>query len=431
MVQLLTGLVLAATLMLAAPGQAAAEPSDRHQIDWTLDLTYAKLSTDLYPWTEGGHGKLRFEDEGGLFADQRMIGEYRGRISKTVWAGSVFEYTEGLGTPLGVTEAHIDWRPVPKSANEIRVRAGAFYPPFSLENGNTAWTSPFTISFSAINTWLAEEIRPVGAEIRVNRHIGYAGSPHEISYFFAGFYGNDPAGTLLFWRGFALHDRQTRLNERLALPSFAVRDANGNVTGYAERRLDPMAEIDGDPGFYGGVEWRLRRRAIVQLARYDNRADPEAFSNGQWGWDTRFWHLAAQVALPGDVGLVTQWMHGKTGWLILTTSDGMRTPGTVYVDDTYDSRFLLLTKRINDKHRVSLRHDSFDFTRPGGLNIDAGSAITLGYEYRLGSRITLAAEWLSIQSKRDLWPMFYDVSDRHTENQLQLQLNVELYRNRR
>ena len=33
----------------------------------------------------------------------------------------------------------------------------------------------------------------------------------------------------------------------------------------------------------------------MQLARYDNRADPNAFSDGQWGWETAFTQLGIQI----------------------------------------------------------------------------------------------------------------------------------------
>lgn len=424
MVRLLIGLGFVGAL--AASSADAREIGNRHQLEWELDLGYTSLDTALGAWPEGGAGKLRFEHTDDGLADPRLLLDYRGRITDTLWVSAALEAADGINTDLGLTEAHIDWRPVPRSANQFRFRFGAFYPPFSLENGDIAWTSPFTTSFSAINAWLAEEIRPVGAEMRLNRTVGHSGSPHEISFFAAGFYGNDPAGTLLFWRGFALHDRQTRLNERIALPSLPIFDSNGNVAGSIDRSLDPISEIDHKPGFYAGVEWTLKRRATVQLARYDNRADPWSFSDGQWGWDTRFWHLSAQVELPADLGLVSQWMSGRTGWLIAVTPQGTMTPATAFVDDAYDSHFLMLTKRIGDVHRVSLRHDVFDFRRPNGLNIDSGNATTLGYEYRAGPRLTLAAEWLRIESSRDIWPLFYGLPDRHKEEQLQVQVRVSL-----
>ena len=64
----------------------------------------------------------------------------------------------------------------------------------------------------------------------MRRHSGYAGSPHELVAFASGFYGNDPAGTLLFWRGWSLHDRQSRLNDQLPMPPMPIW-RNGTIVG--------------------------------------------------------------------------------------------------------------------------------------------------------------------------------------------------------
>ena len=245
-------------------------------------------------WTDGGVGKLRHVEDG--VTGFRLFGEYHGRITPTLRARVVADYVDDASGGLDLTEAVIDWRPIPRSRNQQQWRFGAFYPAFSLENGDRGWQSPFTYSYSAINTWIGEEIRPFGAEWSLRRRLEGLGSAHEVRAFAAGFYGNDPAGTLLFWRGWSLHDRQTRLNDELEIPPlpFTTRP----------QRLSPFKELDHRPGVYGGLEWRYARRALVQLARYDNRADPYSFSDGHWGWGTDFNHLAVQVGLPADLGLV-------------------------------------------------------------------------------------------------------------------------------
>ena len=44
------------------------------------------------------------------------------------------------------------------------MKAGAFFPTISLENDDIGWTSPYTLSASAINTWIGEELRTIGTE---------------------------------------------------------------------------------------------------------------------------------------------------------------------------------------------------------------------------------------------------------------------------
>src|SRR5690606_3435751 len=101
------------------------------------------------------------------------------------------------------------------------------------------------------------------------------GSPHELRAFAAAFMGNDPAGTLLFWRGWSLHDRQTRLDDRLAAPPKPIW-VDGVIVGSRPQHVEPFEEIDDEPGAYAGLEWRYARRVLVQAARYDNRSDPHA-----------------------------------------------------------------------------------------------------------------------------------------------------------
>ena len=201
----------------------------------------------------------------------------------TLSATVIADYQSDASPGLDVTEAYMDWRPIPKSENQQQIRFGAFYPPLSRENADLGWQSPFTYSYSAINTWLGEEVRPIGVEWSLHRRLGFAGSPHELRAFASAFYGNDPAGTLLFWRGWSLHDRQTRLGDTLPMPPSPIFDFTGSVVGHAPQSVQPIDEIDHRPGAYAGVEWSYARRVLVQLARYDNRADPYAYraANGR------------------------------------------------------------------------------------------------------------------------------------------------------
>jgi hypothetical protein len=425
MVALLIRVIVAGVCASLAAATLAAD-RDRHT--WALDVAvgYPAASTDLDPWTNGGEGKLRFAEDTGL-AGNHLAAEYRGRITDTLRVKTVLDYADDASAGVDLSEAYLEWRPVPTSSNQHTVRFGAFYPPFSLENGDVAWASPFSTSWSGINTWLGEEIRPLGAEWRVRRRLGFAGSPHEVGGFVSAFYGNDPAGTLLFWRGFALHDRQTRLNDKLPMPPMPVYGAGGGIVGVREQGVEPIEEIDDAPGYYAGIEWRYARRALVQLAAYDNRADPDSFRDGQWGWNTRFGHLAAQIDLPGGFGLMSQWMAGATYWLTGVTAAGLRTPFTELVDDEFEASFLMLTKRLATPHRVSVRYDTFDFAREAeDLTIDSGQAWTVAYEFEATSSLALAFEWLTIESTRDLWPLFYGLPRDATERQFRLKLNYRL-----
>src|SRR5919108_6401690 len=133
------------------------------------------------------------------------------------------------------------------------------------------------------------------------------------------------------------------------------------------KRLEPIAEIDHRPGFYGGVEWRFARRVLAQWARFDNRAEPYSFSEGQWGWHTAFNHLAVQVSLPAELGLVVQWMDGATKWVIAAQPDGTLLPFSRVERDEFESRFVLLTRQFGAAQRFAVRYDTFSTDRPGAV----------------------------------------------------------------
>jgi hypothetical protein len=414
-----------------ALGRAAlgVESGDRHRWELQVDAGYVAADSPFGSWTEGGLGKLRYAETNDGFVSSRIFAAYHGRIANTWSATVVGDYVDDASSGVDLSEAYFEWRPIPTSRNQHQLRVGAFYPPLSLENVEAGWQSPFTYSYSAINTWLGEEIRPVGAEWSLRRRLGYEGSPHELRTFAAAFYGNDPAGTLLFWRGWSLHDRQSRLNDTLPMPPRPVFDYSGAVVGHVSQSVEPFEETDHDPGYYGGLEWRYARRVLVQVARYDNNADPSSFANGQWGWDTAFTHVAVQVSLPGQLGLIAQRASGETDWISGTRTDGTISTFAEYVQDDFDSEFVMLTRLFGGNHRIALRYDRFEISRdeaPPELLADDGDAWTLSYRYEHSARLQAGIEWLRIESHRDLWPLFYFMPGRATETEVRAQLSYRL-----
>jgi len=384
-------------------------------------------SSPLEPWTGGGFSKLRFADGDTFSAGNRLFVDYNGRINPAWSVRAVADFVDDASGGADISEAYVQWRPVPDSKNQHQWRFGAFYPALSLENTDTAWMSPYTISFSAINTWLGEEIRPIGAEWSLRRRIGAPNSPHVIRFFASGFYGNDPAATLLFWRGWSLHDRQTRLNDRLSMPPFPAFGSGVE----RPQSVEPIAEIDSRPGYFAGIEWSFARLLRVQLARYDNRAEFDAFRDGQWGWKTHFDHLGLQYELPGGVGLIAQWMSGNTMWIAGARPDGSISGTGPIVSDNFDSSFVLLTRAFRDRHRVSVRFDQFSIDRPESASVpepEDGDAITLAYRFTGMSRFTVAAEWLQIDSARDLWDRWYGLPHEQRERQFLVRMSYHLFR---
>ncbi|MBT8099926.1 MAG: hypothetical protein KJO82_09255, partial [Gammaproteobacteria bacterium] len=155
--------LLAAGLLLALINNSTADDSaGAHDVAWGTDLGYVWLS-GRPSWTGGSVGKFRYQDDGAQLS--RSFLDYRGRWTDTLDAHIVLEgYDDELGAAVDFTEAYLEWRPVPRSATRYRLKIGAFYPRISLENEAAGWSSPYTLNSSAINTWVAEELRSFGAE---------------------------------------------------------------------------------------------------------------------------------------------------------------------------------------------------------------------------------------------------------------------------
>src|SRR5690606_2269698 len=120
----------------AYAGDAASDAAhgDRHEWRLQLDANWAAPSTPLGAWPGAGLGKLRYdEDDRGLKA-ARVFVDWRVRLKPGVTAHLVADYIDDEAGGADVTEAYVEWRPVPRSSNRHRFRAGAFYPPLSLEN---------------------------------------------------------------------------------------------------------------------------------------------------------------------------------------------------------------------------------------------------------------------------------------------------------
>ena len=157
--------------------------------------------------------------------------------------------------------------------------------------------------------------------------------------------------------------------------------------------------------------------------RYDNKADPTAFENGQYAWHTEFDHIGAQLDLPSGFGVIGQWISGYTGMGYFT--------GEYYmVDVEFESAYLMLTKKLGD-HRLSVRYDTFEGYSyddiPGDSSDEEGNAWTVSYRHRFGDRIQVAAEWVRIRNDR-MAHMYYGLPVDSTEEQLQLTLMLRFAR---
>src|SRR5690606_13848366 len=301
------GLMRPARLLLL--GLAVSPFTAQAQAAWHgyLDLRLAAPASEQ-DWGDGGLGKTRFGG-GNVDASASAALGASFQLAPELLAAAELQVQPEQERAADVLEAWVRWRPVSTTPWRWSLRAGVFFPPVSLENDGPGWTSAWTLTPSAINSWVGEELRATGAEFRLE-HRARAGT---WSATIAAFGRNDPAGDLLASRGWAMGDLTTGAFGTLREPDVYAPVARTT----APVMFHPFREIDHRVGWYGALQWDGAGGRGLTLLRYDNRADPTAWEwQGRrkvFAWHTRFWSLGGQARI-GDITLLAQAMRGATAF---------------------------------------------------------------------------------------------------------------------
>jgi hypothetical protein len=275
----------------------------------------------------------------------------------------------------GIVEAHATLK-----SHGVHLRVGQFFLPTSRENRGALWTSPYTIGFSSLNTWIGEEVRPVGADLSWHGDTFSTGA--------TAFRGNDTMGTLLAWRGWAMGNRLSTFGEVRELPelhpAFALQRDGTKPIG---------RDLDGRTGFAGRARWTLPERAMVQVAYVDNRGDRELHER-EYAWATRYTHVSAEAGHHDRVLVAAEYVRGTTGMGVVTGA---------HVDADFSAGYLLVTGRLG-RNRWSGRVDRFetverDFSIAEN-NDENGLAWTLTWLYDLTQSLRGGAEFTQLSGER-------------------------------
>lgn len=360
----------------------------------------------LTPWYSEGTGQLALNDNGFLVGPQ-YFGLHLDTDS-SISAQLFAQWHKASQTGVSVTEAWLNWAPLPEHGYRWRGRLGYFYPQLSLENTDTAWTSPYSSSFSAINSWFAEELRTRGIELSVSRPGHFFRSRHSWTAVLGIFQGNDAIGTLLSWRGFALHNLQTGLGERVYFANYP--SIEQPPLQLQNNWVEPTRELDHRTGYYTGLHWQVQQSSQIRVYYYDNGGDPLVFNHQQYAWRTRFISVAAEHQVNRQLRLVSQWLSGNT------------LMGPAAVDADYVAWFLLGHWQQDD-YGVTVRYDRFKVTDkddiPSDNNNGSGSAITLSLSWQLAERLQLRVEHVhlrSVQQNRQQW--YWPAAEQQRNTQL-------------
>lgn len=351
-----------------------------HEITAQIDLRAVVVDSPLDSFAEGGMGQLRFGgDDDGLRLGAVMI-DASGQVIDTIrYAITALATGDGDQNPIDVTEAYLEWRPYPSSPWRWKTRAGAFYAPISLENRAVSWDSLYSISPSAINTWVGEELRTIGVETSLTALGAPAGRNFDVSIIAAALGWNDPAGILLFQRGWGIHDRQTALFGELPRPL---------IRNPAIPNIEFFDEGDHRAGYYAGVEAKVSGRHVLRALHYDNRGDTAKNDAREPTWLTKFDAFGARLELPHDLTAIAQVMTGDTA--VGASADGR---GFIIVD--FESWFVLLSQQ-RAAHRYTVRYDRMNTKTVRGAQFFDGrqdaDAWTVAYLFDFNDRWQLAAE---------------------------------------
>jgi hypothetical protein len=312
-------------------------------------------------WLEGGFG--RFDAGAESTGDHRTVNvdaaqlgmDWTPRSWLLLHADGVArsEPSRSLGRSGGLLQAFVDLH------NEHwRLRAGTFWLPTSRENVDPLWSSRYTITYSALNSWIGEEFRPIGADLQYspNFYVTLGGTA---------FRGNDTMGTELAAHGWTFGNRLTVYNEDLPLPppDFGTTKPFGR-------------DLDGRNGYAERIRIQLPERAMLQFTHVDNRAELLPSVDNQTPWLTRFDVIGGDVGSSGPTTFAAEWASGSTA---------VGFPGGSFQMDFDTAYALVSNKRGAD--RLTARYDHFrtwDHARaPDDSSREHGYGVTLAWFHDL------------------------------------------------
>ena len=358
-------------------------------------------------------------DGNGVHLSQAVISTDQRLTNDWTLSGVLNAYSDGEER-LNFSQLYLKYRPLSASSIKPEVKVGAFYPAISAENTDFGWLSPHFLTNSAINSWIGEELRTGGLEISLRQNGRQVRSNWSWKVLGSVFKGNDSTGTLLSWRGFALHDRQSLYNDRVNfLPIPGVID---------EERLDapawtePFREIDNRFGYYFGAHVAYKRSAEMRYYYYNNNADANVVDPDRiYAWHTRFHSITLRYMPRSELTLFSQVLYGDT------------LMGEKIVDNDFASAYVAAALDLNtvglkdltaavrmDWYRV-IDNDNTMYD-PNGSR---GNAYTISVKYDITSRFSVTTEWqLNSGDQENL--RFFQPSENFTEHLFQVALTATL-----
>lgn len=378
---------------------ATADTSDDVRVRLDLRAAYSETGRE---WLDGGLSKTRYgsSDATGYdaeIADLSVL--WTPTLSANLSAHLHLQAGPDQSVDAGIVEGFLRYRILPIEGWRLSAKAGRFFPPISLEHDGPGWSLRRTLTPSAINSWIGEEVAVVGVEARASKRFG----DHIVDFRGSAFGYNDTAGALLAFRGWALHDVKSAFNGKFALPDVGASNPElieqSSVT-------EPSRELNDKVGYYGFAKWRYADQTEVSGLVYDNLADPLTLENGQYGWATRFVNIGASHQLTNTIELIGQAMLGETQmgprvWLNNTRA----------VDNEFGSVFLMGSWHASDEDIVSGRIERFsvsDRTMQQDFRDESGWSVTTAWRRAFSQHVEVGAELIYLDHDRPIDPLSGD-----------------------
>ncbi|MDB5673028.1 MAG: hypothetical protein JWM65_10 [Sphingomonas bacterium] len=382
--------IVAALIPASAHAQSSVELFTPETVTIAEDVRIVGVDGER-SWIGGDYGKTRFGPGDGTRGFRLLPRAVEGdliwqpRFSWALSGTAVVTAQDGQENAIDLSEAFLTYKPLLSGSTKVIARAGLFWPPVSLEHSGPEWRPRDTITPSAINSWIGDEVKVGGVEVQFIRSF----STQRVALTVGLFGFNDTAGTLLAFRGWALHDQKATGFGLQPLPPL-----DAFMQSAQAPRTRPVIELDNRPGWYAKLDWAPVAWLDLQAFHYDNRGDPAAVTPSlQWGWHTRFNNLAVALTF-GSWQVKGQALAGNTLM-------GFPMPDRLWVDTDFRSAYGMVIRKFANGS-VSARIEAFGTTSRGSVLTSAwsenGSAVTIAARRELTRNVTVLAEGLHIES---------------------------------
>ena len=385
-------------LAISILGSTTAPATAEDRFKFNLVIEGRLVTTPVgVSFLDSGLGKTRYGQKPraveATLSQAAFLGRFEARPDLTLRVHGNVDAEHNFKRRVDLVEALVRYNPAIGDTVSLDFRAGLFFPSVSLENTDTAWLSPYTTTFSAINSWIGEEVRNLGVEAGPSIRISEA----QLRFFGSFARGNDPNGTLLAWRGFALHDRVSGLGDRIPLPALRSFE-RPDLFPEQPPHVQPLREVDHRWTWSSGVSLthpKYRLKALYQ----PKTANAAAFDGEQYAWRTGYWAVGAARAF-GPIELLAQGLDGETRM-------GLVPGNRNAVAAAFRSAYLLAswTEPSAGRDRVTARYDVFrvrdrdDFVTEDP-NDESGTAWTFAYAFIPAARHRITAEVVRVNSTR-------------------------------